>query len=481
MILFVATLAMYDFENGLVHSFVVSLRAEQATRHKAIAENEKRIIEDNAKDLRHFIGNVAHDLKTPLQGFVSELNVLEGSGDVATRAGRESLQSLKSTCHYMTMTINRSLDFVKSTSGFKLQPKAETVDVVECFEWVRGCIKQYARRGMRIILDPIAPSVCRHVITDKQWLLENLLCLASNSVKYIGDNGAVRFRVSIEAAASTSLSASGVPSDGSASPALLFEVEDDGVGIPEDKMRTLFQPFRQAQRNAGGTGLGLFALANRTIAIGGTYGVRGRRDGNSGVLFWFTVPYRPDESVAVLDCEADDAIDTGYLGNIDQDDDLRVDSTLPPSIGSLPAEKKLNPSDLSILLVEDSVIIQKATTRMLRNIGHSTDIANHGMECLQRLREKRYDLILMDINMPVMDGLETIQRIRADEAAYSIGFQIEIKGEGAHKKQLVVGISAESDAETREAALRAGMDAYLEKPLDIATLKKTCLLHGVVL
>ena len=137
-------------------------------------------------------------------------------------------------------------------------------------------------------------------------------------------------------------------------------------------------------------------------------------------------------------------------------------------------------TEVRILLVEDSVIIQKATTRMLRNIGHSADIANHGMECLQRLREKRYDLILMDINMPVMDGLETIQRIRADEAASSIECQIK-EGRGAHRKQLVVGISADSDTDTRETALKAGMNAYLEKPLDIATLKKTCLSYGVVL
>ena len=99
--------SMYDSEYSAAHAFVATVRAEQATRHKAIAENEKRIIEENAKDLRHFIGNVAHDLKTPLQGFVSELDVLEGSGDVATKAGRGSLRALKSTCHYMTMTINR--------------------------------------------------------------------------------------------------------------------------------------------------------------------------------------------------------------------------------------------------------------------------------------------------------------------------------------------------------------------------------------
>ena len=106
-LLIIANASMHEFEHALSHSFTAYMNLEQATRQKAVAENEKRVIEDNARDLRHFIGNVAHDLKTPLQAFLSELNCLEGSGAVGTAAGRSSLQSLKGTCHYMTMTINR--------------------------------------------------------------------------------------------------------------------------------------------------------------------------------------------------------------------------------------------------------------------------------------------------------------------------------------------------------------------------------------
>ena len=106
-LLIISNASMHEFEHALSHSFTAYMNLEQATRQKAIAENEKRVIEDNARDLRHFIGNVAHDLKTPLQAFLSELNCLEGSGAVGTAAGRSSLQSLKGTCHYMTMTINR--------------------------------------------------------------------------------------------------------------------------------------------------------------------------------------------------------------------------------------------------------------------------------------------------------------------------------------------------------------------------------------
>ena len=331
----------------------------------------------------------------------------------------------------------------------------------ECFEWVRNCVKLYAKNRVRIVVDRLPADVYPHVITDKQWLLENLLCLASNSVKFVGEGGEVRFRCRLEI--SKTLSSKG-------NIVLLFEVEDDGIGIPDDKMNSLFQPFKQAQRNAGGTGLGLYALANRTQAIGGTYGVCRRHDGQRGVLFWFTVPYRPDRTVADLDYK-----------NISP-----VDWTVDDVSAHSPSENKktngaqiLKPIDLvaegvKILLVEDSIMIQKATTRSLRNIGHSADIANNGLECLQRIQEKSYDLILMDINMPVMDGLEAIRRIRADEGAAT-----ESRYTG--KKQFVIGVSADSDAETREAALGAGMNDFVEKPLNMKQLKEKCLFHMIVL
>lgn len=497
-VMLATAIGMLDFEYSMAHSFTAYCNLELVAREKAIAESEKQIIAENAKDLRHFIGNVAHDLKTPLQAFVSELDCLESSEGVLTRSARNSLQSLKSTCHYMTMTINRylscnhtnhimlnnrvrSLDYVKSTSGFKLKPKEETVDIDQCFEWVRTCIQQYSRVNMHMTLDKLDHSVCRHVITDKQWLMENLLCLASNSVKYIGDGGEVRFRVAVESPENRLASEDQIES--LLAPSLLFEVEDDGVGIPDDKMALLFQPFRQAQRNAGGTGLGLFALANRVTAIGGQYGVRRRRDLSSGVLFWFTIPFRPDYSVAELIEQKGKTVDHFVLMEMGEskntphsisDVDNKALQSLPTDLSS---DIPMRSCKKQILVVDDSIMIQKAATHMLRNLGHLVDTANHGVECLQRLREKRYDLVLMDINMPVMDGLETIQRIRADEAAMCIKEQLSV---GA-RRQLVIGVSADSDSETRETALLSGMDDFLDKPLDIRSLKTRCLQYDVVL
>ena len=332
--------------------------------------------------------------------------------------------------------------------------------MLECFEWVRNCVKLYTKKHMRIIVQPIPSNICHHVITDKQWLLENLLCLASNSVKFVGESGELRFRVQLNTADQELHSKQ---SD------LLFEVEDDGIGIPEDKMKSLFQPFQQAQRNAGGTGLGLYALANRTQAIGGTYGVRKRDDGKRGVVFWFTVPYRPDSTMTVeeltdfkevLCCSAKETIGNSSI------EDLSFD---------LCTETLAEPGT-RVLLVEDSIMIQKAGARMLRRQGHLVDIAGNGLECVQRIQEQEYDLILMDINMPVMDGLEAIRRIRDDEAAAAMESQT-----AQRKRHLVIGVSADSDTETREMALKAGMDDFLEKPLDMKRLKEKCLVHHLEL
>ena len=381
------------------------------------------------------------------------------------------------------------MDFVKSTSGFKLLPKAETVDVQYCFEWVRGCVSQYTRSDMRIVLEPIGAAICRHVITDRQWLLENLLCLASNSVKYIGDSGEVRFRVGLEAVTpatagdSSEQSSVEVSRSSNYTHALRFEVEDDGVGIPEEKMVTLFQPFRQAQRNAGGTGLGLFALANRSVAIGGTYGVSKRRDGRSGVVFWFTIPYRPDNTISAVDNNESDAELVSQNMSPQCINRAPFEDSISTSAGTVldvetkrGSEKACSSRGMQVLLVEDTPLIQKASTRLLRNHGITADVANNGMECLQRIREKRYDLILMDINMPVMDGLETIKHIREDEAACGMESQHD-DGEVGRRRQFVIGISADSDTETRDTALAAGMDDFVDKPLDISTLKKKCMEH----
>ena len=176
---------------------------------------------------------------------------------------------------------------------------------------------------------------------------------------------------------------------------LLFEVVDKGIGISDDKIKTLFAPFQQAQRFAGGTGLGLFSLARRVEAQRGQYGVRNRTDGTVGCVFWFILPYVSDPTMNA------DGLLASCLASVDEED-TQTDSYIEKSrtvsdVSDLPLS--VSPSSLDILLVDDSVSVLKTTRMMLAKQGHSVDTAVNGADALDSLLKKTYDVVLMDIQV----------------------------------------------------------------------------------
>ena len=124
-------------------------------------------------------------------------------------------------------------------------------------------------------------------ITDNHWFKENVLCLLHNSVKFSAD-GTGQIDVTCTVNTLDSIGSSHL---------ILVEVEDNGIGVPPDKLDSLFKPFSQVNRSQGGTGLGLFSLSRRIEALNGSFGVRRRTDGNRGSCFWFSIPYKMDTSV----------------------------------------------------------------------------------------------------------------------------------------------------------------------------------------
>jgi CheY-like chemotaxis protein len=256
----------------------------------------------------------------------------------------------------------------------------------------------------------------------------------------------------------------GVSLEGAASEPqfLRFEVQDSGVGLSEEAMQTLFNPFKQAQRLAGGTGLGLFSLAKRVEALHGQYGVNRRPDGCQGSVFWFTIPYRPDQLSAKM--AKFPLVSTASL----------LTSGSPKEVTPQGSPRILDIH--SALVVDDAPMIVKMTTMLLKRKGHTVESAVNGADALDKLlqgyeRARRgslggeveqaertagtpYDVVLMDLQMPVLDGIETIRRLRAAE-----------KGDQElNPHQLVIALSANSDEETRLAALEAGADAFMAKP-----------------
>ncbi len=436
------------------------------------------------------------------------------------------LMNMRNTNAFMVMTINRCIDYTKASKGMKLVPKYETVDLREALQFPIECMSNIQER-IGIKLEAMSETICSHIITDKQWLQENLLCLLSNAVKYSTEgvvtiNGTLT-QVMIESEESKEESGHQTLSlvQNKVAPlrtatqnlqeCLLFEIEDTGIGVSEEAMKNLFNPFKQAQRLAGGTGLGLYSLAKRMEALKGSYGVMKRRDGKQGSLFWFALPYRPDFATALEVMTANTTKEEITISSTTEH--LRKPSltnsrkpspmnSRKPSITtsfsaaptslpltSLPPEE---PAGLEILIVDDAPSILKMSSMMLKRQGHQIWTAENGEIALKRIEEKwrgsgkGFDLVLMDLQMPVMDGLEATRRLRAIEAE-GREWMVCIRRKRRYGKnsantddrdllgldhQLIIGCSANSDYEISRDALSAGMNDFFGKPFSIDTFNK---------
>jgi signal transduction histidine kinase/CheY-like chemotaxis protein len=707
-------------------------------------------------DVRQLIGNVTHDLKTPLAGFLNGLECVQDyAQDLSSTVhslrnqqsdGEESplmdsmetkiqlmqhkIKDINDINNFMTMTINRCIDYAKLGQSVKLKPKLETVDLVDTLYLPLNCMKSLQTR-IPIALEPIDDQkICPSVITDKQWLQENLLCLLSNAVKY-SHEGEINVRMYLfspdslkEDEGSSSSKHSSLNKDSNrpdilpterqrqlflqpkhyshrhssfigsmcrtnssitaASPAggghsrmrtksltnddlaasnstkgasstnspavgpthrphrsmdlsnfasvltkngstpdlescsilssskgittsstssflmsstksnslsaatnseyhslsnkyslsldiphyemyeqsvncryLVFEIEDHGTGITEEARENLFNPFSQAQRLAGGTGLGLFSLAKRVEALYGLFGCEGRRDGGRGSLFWFAVPFRPDEDAAKLVSKSKFTdlirdLNTASNNNNDHSDSQNAKSkgrngaTTPParrySVRQL-SQQKLNisenmklsvsgsrsmsldkgdkdnhkavinktfsvdranlsskaspstgantssaaagtPTALHVLVVDDSFTITKTVRHALMRKGFTVDTAHNGLDALDKINARAalpesrlFDVILMDLNMPVLDGLEATRRLRQQEEE-QLKKQLQTISSSPSqdgnlptlfKHNLIVGMSADSEEETIYEALESGMDDFICKPFSMET------------
>ena len=491
---------------------------------KLVADNEKKSKELEILQLRGLMGNAAHDLKTPLHSIEADMEVLRVfysriPTDVlaavaeeykATCAGEimdsQSLfNSLNATCKFMEMAINRSQDFMKASSNIALLPAMETFEFEAALSMSVTCIN-HLQTSRTIVVHPSDPRICSHLISDRHWLSENVLCLLSNAIKY-SDCGAIDVRaelIEVEPADPKTLtgaiarlirsrSAAEESSSDDDQPAtvvdasephhggeerktlkasylsksmVLFSVEDMGVGISKSMRRNLFQPFKQAQRMAGGTGLGLYSLSKRIEALEGSCGVSSRSDGSQGSMFWFAVPYRPDMSAATVICTDNN------------------DGCLTPSTAA--SDQDLFVEPLRILVIDDSISILKVTSRLLKMNGHTVETAGNGYVGLERLKKGSdtgdFDMVLTDLQMPVMDGIETAKRFRAfeqDRSCIEMADQNHGVSRKGNSRLMIVGMSANADDGSRQEALAAGMDYFITKPFAYSDLAKILLAHSI--
>ncbi len=399
----------------LVERRTHDLQAERDRAEEARREAERA---DRAKS--EFLANMSHEIRTPMNAVIGMTSVLLGTPLTGTQ--REHVDTIRSSGESLLGVLNDILDFSKVEAGM-LEIEPVPFDVRACVaEAVNLLAAEAAGKGLRLEVR-IASDVPPVVVSDASRLRQILVNLLANAVKFT-TRGEVVLRVSTDAAVNGNLE-------------LRFEVQDTGPGISPDRLDRLFKPFSQADASTtrlyGGTGLGLAISRRLAVGLGGLMGVESEE--GKGALFWFTVRCKTAQSVPLAPIAPVPAAPGG-----------RARGT-----GHAPHRP------LRILLAEDNTVNQKVALLMLEQMGYSADVAATGHEVLDALRRQRYDVILMDIQMPGMDGLEAARRIAVEWPAA--------------ERPRIIAMTANALRGDREACLAAGMDDYLSKPFQFGDLQ----------
>ncbi len=419
----------YDDVEGFVA--VGTNITEQVQTQQALVD-ARDLAEGNARARSQFLANMSHEIRTPLNGVLGMAQLLlECDLDVGQS---ELVQSIRASGEHLLALINDILDFSKVDSGH-LELEIRSFSPRELVEGSIEIISNRRQDGVALMCD-LGP-LPERLLGDPLRVRQALLNLMSNALKFTR-RGRVVVRCHQTAEDWRSVT-------------LRYEVEDTGVGIPADHLSRLFDPFTQADssttRQYGGTGLGLAIVQRMVTALGGDVGVSSTL--GRGSRFWFTVPFERPRSHTAPPFDAS-RMPTGVLDPIVPPRDVAL--TPPGPAARTPI------AGLKVLLVEDNPINQRVAIHMVERLGGEVTLATNGAEAIRHVSDARFDLILMDCQMPVMDGLEATRRIRRMPHGRLVP---------------VVALTADAVIGQRDRCLRAGMNDYLSKPLRMADLERT--------
>ncbi|MDI4634922.1 response regulator [Pelomonas sp. V22] len=425
-----------DVQDGLVRGFVVLAldisqrkRAELAQRVlNAELEHSRDRAEAASRAKSAFLAHMSHEIRTPMNAILGLTHLLRREARDELSARR--LRDIDGAAQHLMQIINDVLDMSKIESGKLELEEVEFESAALISRSVAQLADAATAKGLALQVD--MGNLPARLRGDPTRLMQMLLNLLSNAVKFT-EQGAISL-----AAQWQSTDAQGLH--------LRFEVRDSGIGISAEALGRLFTPFEQADtsnaRRYGGTGLGLAITRHLARKMGGEAGVHSVV--GAGSLFWFTVCLRP----AALQPVAQ----------------VLVAREAPP-LGALApseAERLLRERHAGrrVLLAEDDPVNQMVAWSLLQAAGLDVDMVDNGAEALRRASLRHYDLILLDMEMPEMDGLEAARAIRRQTA---------------HALTPILALTGNAFEADREACMEAGMDDFLPKPVAPELLYRSLL------
>jgi signal transduction histidine kinase/ActR/RegA family two-component response regulator len=374
-----------------------------------------------------FLANMSHEIRTPFQGLKGMLGLLSATSLDERQSGY--LRTASASADHLLTLLNDILDTSRLESG-RLVLVPHPVALRELVAEIEALMRPQAQlKGIRFVIQ-VEPAVPARVMLDATRVRQVLFNLLSNAIKFT-EQGEVRLEIAVtQAASGTGLRAPapGVTTQEGGTVDVDFRIIDSGPGMDADTLARLFQRFSQGDeslsRRYGGTGLGLEISRNLARLMGGDVSVSSHVGQGSTFTFRVPLPVLPE------------ALDA------------------PAIVPAVPAGQQRS---LRVLVAEDNEVNRMVMEAILGGMGHAVGFAENGEQAVQLATEQDWDIVLMDLHMPVMDGLEATRAIKSH-------------GHARRAAVPVVALTADVFAQTRERCAAAGLHHFLTKPVDTAEL-----------